>query len=184
MAPVAVCKDDQILEAGPGCEAEVSIDDGCYDPDGDVFIVYTSPPPPYPLGTTEVTVTVEDWPWQETDSCTATVTVLDTTPPEVLCNSPATIIPPDAPITFTAGVADNCDAIVEIVSYDCWATNGAGKIISKLESCVVSTDGNVITIDDSGGVGDHIDWVVKAEDSSGNVSYQTCSIEVTNPTKG
>ena len=106
------------------------------------------------------------------------VTVSDTTPPEALCNSPGTIIPPDAPIAFTSTMSDYCGGTVEIVGYDCWAINGAGKRISKLESCVVSFGGDEIMINDSGGIGDHIDWFVVATDSSGNTTELTCSVEV------
>lgn len=34
------------------------------------------------------------------------------------------------------------------------------------------------TITDSGGVGDHIEWTVEAEDGAGNVSTETCSVYV------
>lgn len=176
--PVALCT-DIYLEAEAGCQAEGSIDDGSYDPDGDDTIVSITeePPPPYPLGDTEVTLTIVD-DFGETDSCTATVHVFDSTAPDAYCNAPPTIVPPDAPISFTATADDFCGASVEIVGYDCWAVNGAGKLISKLESCVVSFSGDTLTIDDSGGIGDHIEWFVVATDSSGNVTELTCSLEV------
>jgi hypothetical protein len=38
-----------------------------------------------------------------------TVTVADTTPPEIFCNAPGAIVPPDAPVSFTATATDVCD---------------------------------------------------------------------------
>ena len=59
-----------------------------------------------------------------------------------------------------------------------------GKRIDKTESCVVSIDGDEITILDSGGVGDIITWTVVATDSSGNQSSTDCEITVENPGQG
>jgi hypothetical protein len=56
-----------------------------------------------------------------------------------------------------------------------------GKTIDKSESCIVSIAGDTITILDSGGVGDHIEWTVHAVDGCGNTSEQTCSVLVVNP---
>jgi hypothetical protein len=114
-----------------------------------------------------------------------TITVVDTTPPDIACNAPATIVPPDAPISFTATADDSCCfESVEIVAYDCFFLNGAGKRVDKTESCVVEVNGDTITILDSGGVGDHITWTIVATDCCGNVSTKECEIEVVNPGKG
>ncbi|HSR52374.1 MAG TPA: DUF5011 domain-containing protein [Acidobacteriota bacterium] len=112
-----------------------------------------------------------------------TVNVVDTTPPVISCNAPATITPPDAPISFTATAEDACEGPVtaEITAFDCFWTNPAGKLVDKTNSCVVSFDGDTLTIDDSGGVGDTIEWTVTAEDSFGNASSETCGVEVVNP---
>jgi hypothetical protein len=108
---------------------------------------------------------------------------VDITPPDIQCNTPATITPPDAPISFTATATDFCtdDPFVEIIGYDCFKFTKKGKRIDKTESCVVEIDGDTITIVDSGGVDDNITWTVRAVDNSGNVTESTCSTLVVKP---
>ena len=181
--PVAVCE-DIVLEADETCSACGSIDGGTYDPDGDELTITEDPSCDYGLGDTEVDLTAED-PFGATDTCSATVTVVDVTAPTIDCGSPATITPPDAPISFTATSDDNCGVdLVEVTAYDCWTLNGAGKRIDKKASCIVSFEDDVLTIDDSGGVGDIIEWEVTATDESGNTTTETCSIEVLRPSGG
>lgn len=104
------------------------------------------------------------------DSCNQTINVVDTTEPEIDCNAPDTIAPPDAPISFTAGAVDNCapSASVEITGHDCFKYTKKGRRVDKTESCVIAVAGDRITILDSGGVGDHITWTVRASDNCGN----------------
>ena len=174
--PVALCQ-DVTIEAGAGCVGCASIDSGSYDPDGPPWTVNETPGCDYPLGQTSASLTITD-PWGATDTCAATVNVVDTTAPTVACNAQATITPPDAPITFTATSADVCGSTAQVVSYDCWAINGAGKRIDKKQSCVVSFSGDQLTIADSGGIGDNIEWVVEGTDGSGNTTSVTCHLEV------
>jgi hypothetical protein len=49
---------------------------------------------------------------------------------------------------------------------------------------VVSIVNDMITIHDSGGVGDHIAWKIVATDASGNTAQKQCEIEVLNPGQG
>lgn len=130
--------------------------------------------------------------WRGEDDCTnfstcdQIITVEDNTAPVISCNSPPTIIPPDAPISFTATATDDCEAepLVEITGYDCFKFTKRGRRISKLRSCVIQTSGPTITIDDSGGVGDNITWDVRATDDCGNQSEVTCALEVVKPGQG
>jgi hypothetical protein len=181
--PVALCQ-DVTVEAGPVCAADASIDDGSYDPDGDPITLSQSPPGPYGLSDTLVTLTVTD-DKGDSDSCQAAVTVADVTPPELACNSPATITPPDAPISFTGTATDNCGAVNAVATgYDCFAFTKKGKRIDRAdmeEGCVVSVDGDTITILDSGGVGGHISWSINATDGSGNASAESCEVVVAKP---
>jgi hypothetical protein len=129
--------------------------------------------------------------WTATDACgnssncDQTITVVDTTPPVITCNAPDTIIPPDAPISFTATAIDNCDPnpTVVIVDPDCFKFTKKGKQIDKTESCEVQVDGDTITILNSGGVGDRIEWTVRATDACGNPATLTCGVDVVNPAK-
>ena len=124
--------------------------------------------------------------WTATDACgnsssyTQTIEVVDTTPPIIECNAPATITPKDAPISFTATASDNRDdhPSVEILEYDCFFYTKKGKLIHKTESCMVEIEGDTITILDSGGVGDHISWTILAIDNCGNEAEKKCEVEV------
>jgi hypothetical protein len=118
-----------------------------------------------------------------TASCEQAVSVVDTTAPDIVCNAPATIVPPDAPISFTAGAVDNCapSPSVEVTGYDCFKFTKKGKRIDKAESCEIAVEGDRITILDSGGVGDHITWTVRASDNCGNDNETRCQVEVVNP---
>lgn len=180
--PTAICQ-SPVVSAGPACQGCGSVDGGSFDPDGDPITIEASPVCPYPLGDTEVTLTVTD---DEglSDQCVGTVTVLDETPPSASCNAPETITPPDAPICFTATADDNCGAEVAVTGYDCWMFNGAGKRVDKTESCVVQVEGDTICILDSGGVGDNIGWTVLASDDAGNLTQIECGLTVENPGGG
>ncbi len=121
-----------------------------------------------------------------TSQTECTLTIEDTTPPVISCNSPATITPPDAPITFCATAEDICCGEapeVVITSFRCYEIKSNGKIIDKGESCEVTIDGNCITIWNSGGVNDHITWHIVATDCCGNVSEADCEVVVVNPGK-
>jgi len=127
--------------------------------------------------------------WTATDasgnfsSCVQTIEVVDTTPPVIDPNAPDTITPPDASISFTATATDNCDGdpSVEITGYDCYFFTKKGKRIDKTESCVVEISGDTITILDSGGVDDQIEWTISAEDNCGNAVGATHTVSVVNP---
>jgi hypothetical protein len=178
--PVAQCS-DVTVSTDPGvCNADASVDDGSFDPDGEAVTLAQTPPPPYPLGETVVTLRVSD-PTNLVDTCIATVTVEDNELPTPICNA-MDISPPSVPISFTASAADNCSVdSVEITEFDCFKFTRKGIRIDKTESCVVSFNGDTITILDAGGVGTHISWTVMATDGSGNMAEQQCEIMVQNP---
>jgi hypothetical protein len=71
--PVAKCKNVTVT-AGANCTADANIDDGSFDVDDDQLTYEQTPPGPYPLGDTLVTLTVMD-PYGASDTCQATVTV-------------------------------------------------------------------------------------------------------------
>jgi hypothetical protein len=129
--------------------------------------------------------------WTATDSCGNTssydqiIEVVDTTAPVISFNAQPTIIPPDAPISFTATTTDNCDPDPSIVitGFNCFYFTKKEKPIDKKESCVVSIADDTITILDSGGVDTHIEWNSRATDNCGNVAEDTFEITVVNPSQ-
>lgn len=181
VTPVAVCQDVDTTTDPGTCSAFASVDDGSFIPNGDAVTLEQIPPGPYFLGETIVTLGASS-PTGVKDFCVATVTVTDDAPPVALCNAPASIVPPDAPVSFVASATDNCGTTaVEITEFDCFKITSRGHRVDKTDSCVVSFDGDTITILDSGGVGDHITWILQAEDPSGNTTEAECEVIVERP---
>jgi len=84
--PVALCQ-DVITNANAFCIQNVSvaaIDNGSSDSDGTITNMTLSPSGPYATGITTVTLTVTD-DKGATNSCQATITVLDQTFPSISC---------------------------------------------------------------------------------------------------
>jgi hypothetical protein len=178
--PVAACA-DRVVFAGDDCEGYASIEDGSYDPDGDPISIAMTPAAPYPRGnnTVELTVTDNDPTDAEhaSDTCLATVTVVDRTDPTISCNV-HDITPSDVPVAFTATADDNCQVNAKITRYGCWAFTRGGQPIDKTSECVVSFHGDTIVIDKTGGVGSVIEWTVEATDAGGNKSEKACYVDV------
>jgi len=161
--PVAKCK-NVIVSAGASCMAAASIDDGSFDPDGDSITVSQSPPGPYPLGTTHVTLTVTDSKGAFS-ACAADVTVVDTQMPVISCPAGTTAIAGDncmaAVPNVLPGVAasDNCDnsltlsqnppagALLGLGTHiiTVTATDDAGNSSSCATTFTVANDAPVIT---------------------------------------
>lgn len=99
-APVARCEDRTVAARGVGlCNADVSVDWGSWDPEGQLSALTQDPPEPYGLvgndgtgddgvGVHDVTLTASDG--TSSATCAATVTVQDRTPPELTCPPGAT----------------------------------------------------------------------------------------------
>ena len=173
--PVAICKDVEVSTAPGQCGSSASIDDGSYDPEGAPVLLSQDPSGPYPPGDTLVTLIVFDG--QDSASCQATVTVIDSnnSPVTIACNSPATITPPDAPISFTATASGGCgETTATITGYGCFKLGGNGG--PHPAGCQVNVAGATIEIEHTGGVGTHIQWTVEA----GGETLQ-CSVDVANP---
>ncbi|MCP4990578.1 MAG: hypothetical protein GY928_32430 [Colwellia sp.] len=106
--PVAVCRDITI-SADTSCNAYASIDNGSYDPDGDEITITHDPAGPYGLEDTIVTLTVID-DKGKSDSCVATVTVVDTTAPKITASLvPVKIKKRKGCFTVKYSATDNCD---------------------------------------------------------------------------
>ncbi|MBI5868320.1 MAG: HYR domain-containing protein [candidate division Zixibacteria bacterium] len=99
--PIALCR-DVTVNAGTDCTAPADIDNGSNDPDfGEILTFAQLPPPPYAKGSTTVVLIVTDNVGLA-DTCQATVHVVDSTPPTIVC-----------PGDFTAGTAQGqCDTTI------------------------------------------------------------------------
>ncbi len=134
------------------------------------------------LGTTTYVNRVIDARGQSDEDFTV-VQVRDTKAPQISCNAPPTITPPQPPLSFTSSASDVCDdtVVTEIVAADCYRVNGAGKIIDTTHACRPEITGGTLTVVRSVGVGNHIRWTVRATDASGNVGSRICEVEVVRP---
>lgn len=122
LPPDAVCTDVEV-DADEDCLVEVAqaqVDDGSSDPDGDDITLALDPPGPYGLGVNNVELVVTDELGEES-RCSATITVVDVTPPDLTCPGDIVVecsveggVPMDDPQldAFYAQlmVEDNCDA--------------------------------------------------------------------------
>jgi len=113
LAPVAICR-DVTLGADSTCNAQVSpsdIDGGSFDPNHDAFGCVVSDPGPLALGAHTVSLICTDS-RGATDSCLASVTVADQTPPVFTSVPGPTTITTcvNAPIGV-ATATDNCGAV-------------------------------------------------------------------------
>jgi uncharacterized repeat protein (TIGR03803 family) len=110
LPPVAKCKNVTVA-ADANCSADAAIEDGSFSPNaGDTITLVQSPAAPYPLGETSVTLTATDN-HGASNSCVAIVTVVDTTPPVIIC--PGNIVtnatsPAGAVVSFAPAASDNC----------------------------------------------------------------------------
>jgi hypothetical protein len=118
-SPVARCQ-NVTVSAGSNCQANASIDNGSSDAeDGFNVTLSQSPAGPYSKGNTLVTLTVTDS-GGKTNSCQATVTVVDNTAPTINCSAVAAqsanadascqAIVPDVRELVRAQSSDNCTA--------------------------------------------------------------------------
>ena len=179
--PDIECPTGVATEADAACLGHVDLEAPVVADDCDPSLtVNDDSPADYPLGDTTVTHTVADT-CGNSSSCGQVVTVIDVTPPTIECNT-HDILPGDVPVTFTATADDNCLVEYAITGYDCWRLNGAGKIVHP--GCDVVIDGDTITVLDSGGVDDNIEWTVLATDGSGNETEVTCASHVGDPGNG
>ncbi len=118
----------------------------------------------------------------QADEDSVGVAVVDTTPPVIACNSPATLIPPRTPQSFTASATDVCDATVAatITEVECFQVLSNGKIVQKAKACGATFSGATLTLPKGGGVDDQIRWAVRAVDLAGNVTTQSCLVRIVN----
>ena len=138
--PVAACQN--ITRAvGPNCQAVVTAQDvsgSSSDPDGDAITLALSPVGPFTAGTHSVTLTVTDS-HGAAATCTATVTIVDETPPVIACPSniftPAGVGQCAAVVVYSTTATDNCSATV-----NCSPPSGSSFNIGTTTVVCVGTD--------------------------------------------
>lgn len=116
-APMASCI-PRTVSANSNCLAEASINNGSFDPDLDPLTLAQFPPGPYPLGSNLVTLTVTDS-LGLSNSCSAVVTVLDTTAPTLVCPRHVALAyhlnQCGAVVAFPLlAIADTCSAVTNV----------------------------------------------------------------------
>jgi hypothetical protein len=147
--PEAICQ-DVTVDADGTCQAVVlpeDVDGGSFDPDGDPISLALDPPGPYPLGGSDATLTVSD-PSYAQDTCTATITVEDHTPPLITCpadTSPECPADTGVDANGEAVASDNCGSSV---THSDALTPGCGETLTIVRSwTAVDGAGNVTPCD-------------------------------------
>ncbi|NIS34457.1 MAG: hypothetical protein GWO04_32915, partial [Actinobacteria bacterium] len=155
--PVAMCQNVS-KAANEQCEAVVlpaEVDNGSFDPEDGPLELTLEPTSPYALGMTPVTLTVTD-DGGLSDTCDATITVVDETAPTISCPADVTIRCGESTDPANTGVAtadDNCMGVaVDFGDQDpgscpgtivrTWtATDGSGNTASCTQS-IMQVDEN------------------------------------------
>jgi hypothetical protein len=182
--PVAKAK-NVTVSAGPDCTADASVDDGSFDPDGDPLTITQSPAGPYPLGTTNVLLTVKD-PRGATSQATATVTVVDSTGPDVsdVSASPNMLWPPNhlmVPVQIDYTTADSCSSggscVLSVSSNE--PINGLGDGDTSPDWAVVDEHNVQVRSERSGrGTGRIYTITIDCTDGAGNHTIKTVTVKV------
>ncbi|HEY8228573.1 MAG TPA: S8 family serine peptidase [Pyrinomonadaceae bacterium] len=182
--PVAKAK-NVTVSAGPDCTADASVDDGSFDPDGDPLTITQSPAGPYPLGTTNVLLTVKD-PRGATSQATATVTVVDSTGPDVsdVSASPNMLWPPNhlmVPVQIDYTTADSCSSggscVLSVSSNE--PINGLGDGDTSPDWAVVDEHNVQVRSERSGrGTGRIYTITIDCTDGAGNHTIKTVTVTV------
>jgi hypothetical protein len=198
--PVAVCQDITV-SAGASCQAEVTaaqVDNGSSDPDGDPITLTLSPAGPYPLGETGVTLMVSDG--LESSTCSATITVVDDTPPVLtVISDPLVIWPPNHKYEtidvarFFVSASDHCDGdftvddvYISSVSSD-EAEDAPGEEDGDTVDDIVFKDCQSVKLRrerQDYGNGRVYTLTLAVDDASGNTGTATCRVTVPDSLNG
>jgi len=136
--PTALCS-DVTVGADAVCRGDGSISNNPTDPDGDAFACTQAPPGPYGLGANPATLTCTDE-HGATSACSATVRVVDTTPPAITCpdNISFECVAPNPVATYTARASDNCS----VLDTTCSPPSGSGFPVGTTTATCAATDGS------------------------------------------
>ncbi len=194
-APVAECQNVTVVanEYCEGLATPEQVDNESYDPDGDPITFSLDPPGPYQLGETTVTLTVED-DSGETDQCTATVTVVDVTSPNMIPQvQPHVIWPPNHQYEtfvlgdFVSSVSDNCasltidDVSIYKATSDELENGQGGGDGNTMNDIIISGDCKSVQLRkerNANGNGRVYTIYLELDDGNGNTSSATCQVQV------
>lgn len=192
--PVALCRDITVSAGENTCDAFASVDGGSFDPDGDAITAVQNPSGPYIPGTVLVTLTVQD-DAGATDTCQATVTVLDTTPPDInISLEPMLLWPPNhrlVNIEATVTAVDACGPstvqLTSIASNEADDESGDGSTIGDIQAALLgSADFDFALRAERVGDGNGRVYTVvyTATDESGNQAGMSSRVVVPHDQKG
>ncbi|TMQ06195.1 MAG: HYR domain-containing protein [Deltaproteobacteria bacterium] len=136
--PDAICSDIMVA-ADASCHGDGSINNGSVDRDGDAFTCVQAPPPPYALGDNPATLTCTDEHGTR-NSCSATIDVVDRTPPAIVCPGNQTLecVDHGAVASFTASATDNCS----VVDPTCTPPSGSSFPVGTTDATCSASDGS------------------------------------------
>ncbi len=201
LPPIAGCQ-DIIVSANENCETIVTppeVDNNSFDPDGDPIFLSLDPVGPYPLGETTVTLTVTD-DSGESDQCTATITVVDDTPPGIITiTDPITLWPPNHNYAsfnindFVLSVSDNCsmlnidDVLISRVASDEPENANGGGDGNTIDDIVIGDDCKSVLLRkerSANGNGRVYTIYLELDDNNGNTSIANCQVHVPHNNNG
>jgi len=115
--PTAICH-NITRPAGTNCQASVTaaeVNNGSFDPDGNPITLALNPPGPFAIGNHAVTLIVAD-DRGGTNTCAATVSVVDAMPPSISCPAPVVAQAPggatESAVEYPAPAAsDGCTSV-------------------------------------------------------------------------
>ncbi len=183
--PVAVCE-DVIVSADEQCMGNAFVDGGSSD-FGEGFITLSQEPQgPYPLGDTEVILSVSDESLHS--SCNATVSVVDSDGPTIdtLVVIPDSTWPPNhkmVPVVIEVSASDNCasDPVCKIIMVQSDEDSSSEKGTGNTEiDWVITGDMSVELRAERAGMKDGRSYEVTAEciDDFGNATTASAFVEV------
>lgn len=129
--PVAIAHDVTVVAPTVGGTAPANVDNGSFDPDGDPLTITQIPPGPYPVGHTNVLLTVVD-PAGATSQASARVTVLNPSSTAVVSS-----LNPSAfsnPVTFTATTTPASGPTGTVTFKDGTTVLGSGQLFGGTAS--------------------------------------------------
>jgi hypothetical protein len=184
LPPVAICQ-DVTVSADASCTADASIDNGSFDPDGDAITLTQTPPGPYPVGTTSVTLTVDDGNGG-TATCPGLVTVLSPPGDVTITLNRDCLWPPNhkmADIYATVELTGSCcptPPVVTLMSVTSNEPDNGRADGNTTDDIVIISDTHVQLRSERSGQGDGRIYTLTYEvvDCSGNTTIATAEVRV------